>query len=188
MAQGYYSYFGAAAGDPSTGYYSYDVGDWHLIALNSNCSVVSCAAGSAQETWLANDLAFHHNQCTLAYFHHPLFTSAGGATAAVRPLWNDLYAAGADLVLNGHAHVYERFAPQTPSGAGSAGGITEIIAGSGGVNHGAFASTPAAHSVKRDNTTFGVLRLVLHTGSWSWTFLPDTGSGTFTDAGSRACH
>jgi hypothetical protein len=117
MAEGYFGYFGASAGTPGAGYYSYDLGGWHLIALNSNCTVVSCAAGSAQEMWLAADLAAHPAVCTLAYFHHPLFSSAGGATPAVKPLWNDLYAAGADLVLNGHAHVYERFAAQTPSGA-----------------------------------------------------------------------
>jgi hypothetical protein len=188
QAQGYFAYFGARAGDPSTGYYSYDLGGWHLIALNSNCTVVSCAAGSAQETWLANDLAAHPATCTLAYFHHPLFSSSVAATTAVQPLWNDLYAARADLILNGHAHVYERFAPQTPTGAGSAKGITEIVVGTGGVAHASFKSTPAAHSQVRNNTTFGVLRLVLHSAGYSWTFLPDTASGTFTDSGSRSCH
>jgi hypothetical protein len=188
MAEGYFSYFGASAGDPSTGYYSWDLGGWHLIALNSNCVVVSCAAGSAQEKWLAADLAAHPAACTLAYFHHPLFSSTGAQTAGVKPLWDDLYAAGADLVLNGHAHVYERFAPQTPAGGGSATGITEIVAGTGGEDHGNFKVTPAKHSQARNNTTFGVLRLVLHTSGYTWTFLPDTASGTFTDAGSRPCH
>lgn len=188
MAEGYFGYFGASAGTPGAGYYSYDLGGWHLIALNSNCSVVSCTAGSAQEMWLAADLAAHPAACTLAYFHHPLFSSADGATPAVKPLWNDLYAAGADLVLNGHAHVYERFAAQTPAGTGSASGIREFIVGTGGVNHGSFGATPARNSAKRDNTTFGVLRLVLHDTGWNWTFLPDLVSGSFTDSGSAACH
>jgi acid phosphatase type 7 len=188
-AEGYFSYFGASAGDPSKGYYSYDLGGWHLVALNSNCSVVDCSAGSAQETWLKADLAAHPALCTLAYFHHPLFSSGSGATPSVLPLWNDLYAAGADLVLNGHAHDYERFAPQTPSGARSAAaGITELVVGTGGVNHGSLRATPAANSVKRDNTTFGVMRLVLHDSGWGFTFLPDPGSGGFTDSGSARCH
>lgn len=188
MAQDYFSYFGASAGDASTGYYSWDLGGWHLIALNSNCTIVSCAAGSAQEQWLANDLATHPAACILAYFHHPMFSSTGAATPAVKPLWDDLYAAGADLVLNGHAHVYERFAPQTSSGGSSATGITEIVAGTGGEDHATFKSTPAKHSQVRNNTTFGVLRLVLHSSGYSWTFLPDLTSGTFTDSGSRTCH
>jgi hypothetical protein len=187
-AEGYFSYFGASAGDPSTGYYSYDLGSWHLIALNSNCTVVACAAGSAQETWLKNDLASHPAACTLAYFHHPLFSSAGGITPAVKPFWDDLYAAGADLVLDGHAHVYERFRPQSPAGTSDPlSGITQITVGTGGVEHAVFGTTKR-NSVKRDATTFGVLRLVLHETGWDWKFLPDTGSGTFTDAGSAACH
>jgi hypothetical protein len=188
QAEGYFSYFGASAGDPSTGYYSYDLGGWHLIALNSNCTVVGCAAGSAQETWLANDLATHPATCTLAYFHHPLFSSTSSATPRVKQLWTELYAAGADLILNGHAHVYERFAPQAPAGRGSSKGITEIVVGTGGVNHAAFDATLASNSQARDNTTFGVLRLVLHTSGYSWTFLPATASGTYTDTGSRSCH
>src|SRR6266480_7524263 len=100
-ASGYFGYFGAAAGDPTKGYYSYDLGTWHLIALNANCSHVACKAGSAQETWLANDLATHPNTCTLAYFHQPLFSAGPTTNSAVRPFWNDLYAARADVVLNG---------------------------------------------------------------------------------------
>lgn len=188
-AEGYFAYFGASAGDPSKGYYSYDLVGWHLVALNSNCTVVACSAGSAQETWLQADLATHAAVCTLAYFHHPLFSSGSGATPGVLPLWNDLYAAGADLVLNGHAHDYERFSPQTPAGVrDTAAGITELIVGTGGVNHGSFRPTPATNSAKRDNTTFGVMRLVLHDSGWSFTFLPDPGSGSFTDSGSARCH
>jgi acid phosphatase type 7 len=187
-AQDYFTYFSSNAGDPSQGYYSYGLGDWHLIALNSNCTVVSCAVGSPQETWLRADLASHPAMCTLAYFHHPLFSSTGGLTPAVQPFWNDLYAAGADLVLDGHAHVYERFSPQTPAGASDPlTGITQITVGTGGVEHGAFGTT-TRNSVKRNATTFGVLRLVLHQAGWEWRFLPDAGSGTFADAGSGSCH
>ncbi len=187
-AEGYFSYFGASAGDPGAGYYSYDLPGWHLVALNSNCTVVDCSAGSAQEAWLRADLAAHPALCTLAYFHHPLFSSGSGATPAVLPLWSDLYAAGVDLVLNGHAHDYERFAPQTSSGVRAAAGITELVLGTGGVNHGSFRPTPAANSLKRDNTTFGVMRLVLHDAGWGFTFLPDPGSGSFNDGGSARCH
>jgi hypothetical protein len=164
----------------------YFTGDWHLIALNSNCAVVSCAAGSPQETWLQADLAAHPAMCTLAYFHHPLFSSGGGVTPGVQPFWNDLYAAGADLI--GHAHVYERFKPQTPGGSSDVlAGITQITVGTGGVEHGTFGITKP-NSVKRNATTFGVLRLVLHSNGWDWKFLPDTASGTFTDSGSASCH
>jgi hypothetical protein len=187
-AQDYFTYFGASAGDPSKGYYSYDLGDWHLIALNSNCTVVSCAAGSPQETWLQADLAAHPAMCTLAYFHHPLFSSGGGVTPGVQPFWNDLYAAGADLVLDGHAHVYERFKPQTPAGISDPlAGITQITVGTGGVEHATF-GTVKPNSAKRNATTFGVLRLVLHSNGWDWKFVPDTASGTFTDSGSASCH
>jgi hypothetical protein len=114
-ATGYYNYFGAAAGDPATGYYSFDIGSWHLIALNSVCAIVDCSAGSAQEQWLKADLAAHPNDCTLAYMHSPPWSSGeGGSSHSVTPLIRALYAGKADVVLAGHSHVYERFAPQRP--------------------------------------------------------------------------
>jgi acid phosphatase type 7 len=198
-AAGYYTYFGSAASPQDTdctakckGYYSYDLGAWHVIVLNSECDQVGgCDAGSPQEQWLKADLAAHATVCTLAYWHRPLFTSGISlGDAAMHDVWTDLYNAHADLVLNGHDHIYERFAPQDPSGnADPTNGITEIIVGTGGVNHDSFSST-AAHSVVRDNTTYGVLKLTLHPTSFTWQFLPETasGNGTFTDAGSRACH
>jgi Calcineurin-like phosphoesterase len=198
-AAGYYTYFGSAASPQDTnctanckGYYSYDLGAWHLIVLNSECDQVGgCNAGSPQEQWLKADLTAHATVCTLAYWHRPLFTSGISlGDSAMHDVWADLYNAHADLVLNGHDHIYERFAPQDPSGnADPTNGITEIIVGTGGANHDSFSSTAANNSVVRDNTTFGVLKLTLHPTSFAWQFLPETarGNGTFTDAGSRAC-
>ena len=186
-AEGYFSYFGSRAGPDGKGYYSFDLGSWHLIALNSECGVVSCAVGSAQETWLKQDLAEDTDTCTLAYFHEPLFSSTTGAQqSAVKPLWQDLYNAGADLILNGHAHNYERFAPQTPTGAASASGLTEIVVGTGGEDHNAFL-TLHKNSVVRNSNTFGVLRLKLRSTSFSWRFLPIPGQ-SFTDSGTATCH
>jgi hypothetical protein len=118
-ASGYFKYFGAAAGEPGKGYYSYDLGSWHIISLNSNCSFVACAARSAQVEWLKKDLVDNSNAaCTLAYWHHPRFSSklSSGGNSSVKPFWDALYAAKADVVLNGHIHNYERFAPQKPTG------------------------------------------------------------------------
>ena len=127
---GYFNYFGASAGDPSRGYYSYDVGTWHLIALNTNCAPVGgCGPGSPQEQWLRNDLSTHQSTCTLAYFHYPLFSSKTPLSAS-STFWKDLYAAGADVVLSAHVHNYERFAAQTPTGAYDPGhGIVEFVVG-----------------------------------------------------------
>jgi hypothetical protein len=186
---GYYGYFGAAAGDPTRGYYSYDLGPWHLIALNAQCSHVGgCGAGSPEETWLKADLAAHPDRCVLAYWHQPRFSSGQhGDDPTYVAFWDDLYAAGADVVLNGHDHDYERFAPQTPAGvADPAAGIREFVVGTGGRNHDAFI-TDAPNSEARNNTTFGVLRLQLRPTGYDWQFVPTPG-GTFTDSGSAECH
>ncbi len=186
-ALGYFTYFGAAAGDPTKGYYSYDVGTWHIIALNSNCSPVGgCGAGSPQEQWLKADLAAHPNMCTLAYWHHPRFSSGEqGSYVAYDAFWRDLYAAGAELVLNGHDHVYERFAPQNPTAGADPKGIQEFIVGTGGKVMNSFA-TVQPNSVIRHTFTFGVLKLTLHPTSYDWQFVPEAGQ-TWTDAGSRNC-
>jgi Fibronectin type III domain/Calcineurin-like phosphoesterase len=186
-AAGYFNYFGSAAGNPGQGYYSYDLGAWHIIALNSNCTDVGgCAPGTPQGNWLANDLATHSTACTLAYWHIPLFSSGGRAAQNSLTFWQALYAAGADVILNGHDHIYERFAPQNASGQlDDARGIREFIVGTGGANHTSIA-TVAANSVARDTTTFGVLRLTLHAGGYDWQFVPESG-GTFTDSGSATC-
>jgi hypothetical protein len=187
-ASGYFNYFGAAAGDPKKGYYSYDRGVWHVIVLNSNCSNVSCAVGSPQEQWLRADLAAHPNKCTLAYFHAPLYSSGQhGNSTSVRPFWEALYKANADVVLSGHDHDYERFAPQNPYGAfDSARGIREFVVGTGGTYLRPF-GTIKANSVSRNATTHGVLKLTLNSGGYAWKFVPVAGK-TFTDSGTASCH
>ena len=187
-AAGYFNYFGAAAGNPSQGYYSYDIGTWHLIALNSNCSNAGgCGATSPQGQWLEADLAAHTNVCVLAYWHIPLFSSGGRASSNSKPFWQSLYNHNADLILSAHDHTYERFAPQTPSGTvDTVRGIREFIIGSGGANHTSF-TTIAANSELRNADTFGVFKLTLHPTSYDWQFVPEAGK-TFTDSGTTACH
>ena len=187
-AAGYFNYFGSAAGSPSQGYYSFDVGTWHLIAINSNCSSAGgCSSSSPQGQWLAADLAAHTNFCTLAYWHIPLYSSGGRANANTQSIWQTLYNNNVDVVLNGHDHIYERFAPQTPGGTvDTARGIREFIIGSGGANHTSLA-TIAANSEVRNVNTFGILKLTLHPTSYDWQFVPEAGK-TFTDTGTGNCH
>ena len=186
----YFDYFGPAAGDPKTGYYSYELGTWHIIVLNSECKDVGgCELGSPQEKWLRADLAAHPAACTLAYWHKPLFSSgsAHGNDLTVKPLWQALYAANADVIVGGHDHDYERFAPQTPDGAGDPQrGIREFVVGTGGKNHRPFGS-PKRNSEVRDAIAFGVLKLTLKVGAYDWQFIPETGK-SFTDSGSGVCH
>jgi acid phosphatase type 7 len=187
----YFQYFGASAGTPGEGWYSYQLGAWHVVALNANCTRIAggCGVGSPQELWLRADLAAHATGCTLAYWHQPLFTSGQeGPTPETSTFWNDLIAAGAEIVLNGHEHHYERFAPQTPAGQrDDAHGIREFVVGTGGKNHTSFHATPAANSEVRDNTSFGFLELELSNGAYSWTFRP-TAPDSFTDSGTGTCH
>ena len=188
-AAGHWDYWGDAAGPPGQGYYSYELGAWHVVVLNSNCSIVSCAAGSPQERWLRTDLASHPAACTLAYFHHPRFSSGArhGGTPRVQPLWQALYEAGAEVVLAGHEHIYERFTPQTPAGrADEARGIRQFTVGTGGRALSGFGML-VPNSELRDSSTFGVLRLTLGTSSYGWEFLPVPG-GALRDAGAGACH
>ena len=194
-APGYFTYFGNAATPlqpgctaKCKGYYSYNVGSWHFIALNSECGQVGgCGANSAQGKWLRADLAASSAACTIAYWHRPLYTSGGSlGDAAMQPFWQILYNAHVDIVLNGHDHIYERFAPQNANGGAASNGIREFIVGTGGENHGGINSV-AANSVVRDTTTFGVLKLTLHSGSYDWSFIPDGKSGNFTDSGSASC-
>jgi hypothetical protein len=185
-ATGYYGYFGAAAGDPAKGYYSYDLGDWHVIVLNSS---IAHDASSTQVTWLTNDLAASSKSCTVAYWHHPRFSSGSGHgnDPSVQPFWDALYAANADLVLSGHDHDYERFAPQTPSGvADAARGIREFVVGTGGRSHYGL-GTLKANSQVFNGATYGVLKLTLSAGGYSWEFVHVAGA-SFTDSGSGSCH
>jgi acid phosphatase type 7 len=185
-ASGYYSYFGSLAGPAGQGYYSYNVGTWHIVSLNSN---ISMSGGSAQERWLRSDLAANPKPCTLAYWHHPLFSS--GATHApstsTRPLYQALYDYNADVVLFGHNHQYERFAPQNPSGGHDAArGLRSFVAGMGGVDHYSF-GTIQANSEARNSDTFGLLKFTLHANSYDWQFVPEGGK-TYNDSGTGSCH
>ena len=189
QAGGYFSYFGERAGGLARGYYSYDIGTWHLVALNSNCGAVGgCGRGSPQERWLREDLATHRASCTLAYWHHPRFSSGlHGDSQVYTAFWQTLYDAGADVVLVGHDHDYERFAPQDALGrADAARGIREFVVGTGGRNRYPFRA-PRPNSEVRNVGTFGVLALTLHPNGYDWRFVPETGN-TFTDTGSAACH
>jgi hypothetical protein len=189
-ASGYFNYFGAVAGDPAKGYYSYDLGAWHIIVLNSNCKEVGgCEAGSPQEQWLRADLAAHPTTCTLAYWHHPRFSSGKhGSAPEMQAFWEALYAYGADVVLAGHDHSYERFAPQDPSGKrDEVRGIRQFVVGTGGAKLRSFEEN-LPNSEVREAETWGVLKLTLHPTSYAWKFIPVPVKGkTFTDSGSATC-
>jgi Calcineurin-like phosphoesterase len=186
----YFRYFGSAAGDPAKGYFSYDLGTWHIVVLNSECEAIGgCDQGSKQEQWLRADLSAHPSACKLAYFHKPLFSSGGahGDAPAFKPFWQALYEAHADIIVNGHDHDYERFAPQNPDGEADPRGIREFVAGTGGKNHRPFQATPDKNSEVRNADTFGVLKLTLHPRGYDWVFVPEAGK-TFTGSGTGTCH
>jgi hypothetical protein len=178
VATGYFGYFGAAAGPAGKGWYSYDVGGWHIVALNSNCGTVGCGPTSEQGRWLAADLAAHRTTCALAYWHHPRWSSGmHGSQAQVDPLWRAVASGGVDVVVNGHDHDYERFA--------AIDGVREFVVGTGGATRYPIGSGIAG-SEARDSGAFGVLELTLHATSYDWRFLPAAGTA-FTDAGSGTC-
>jgi 3',5'-cyclic AMP phosphodiesterase CpdA len=189
-ASGYFNYFGAAAGDPNKGYYSYDLGEWHIVVLNSMCEEVGgCEEPSPQITWLKQELANNQTACTLAIWHHPLFSSGGehGSDPKMQAAWDALYAANAELVVNGHDHDYERFAPQTPSAvADPTNGIREFVVGTGGGSLDGLGTKRANSEVFNDDT-YGVLKLTLHSGSYDWEFVPEAGK-SFSDSGTTGCH
>ena len=188
-AAGYFAYFGAAAGDPAKGYYSFDLGAWHLIALNSNCRFVGgCGPGSPQERWLREDLAANGRRaCVLGFWHHPRFSSGPhGSDESMDGLFRALYDAGADVALSGHDHDYERFAPLNGDGQPDpTRGVRQFVAGTGGRSHYPFLRLHFSSEV-RNADTFGVLMLTLHPTSYDWEFVPERGK-TFTDRGSTAC-
>ena len=187
-AAGYFAYFGAAAGAPAQGWYARDVGAWRIYALNSNCGAIGgCVAGSPQERWLRADLAANTRSCVLAIWHHPLFSSGEhGSSNATVALWQALSDAGAEVIVNGHDHDYERFSPQTAAGAPDPNGIVEYVAGMGGRSHYAMGRT-ITNSLAHNDDTYGVLRFELYAGSWSSTFVPVAGS-SFTDGATGTCH
>ncbi len=187
-ASGYFDYFGAAAGDRDKGYYSYDLGRWHVVVINSNCRQIGgCRTGSPQENWLRADLASHSAPCTVAMWHHPRFSSAEhGNDPSMRDIWKTLQDKGVDLVLAGHDHDYERFAPQDADGnADPERGIRSFVVGTGGRSFYSF-RTIQPNSVIRNTETPGVLKLMLHPDSYDWQFIPAAGA-TFTDAGTAKC-
>ncbi len=184
-ADGYYAYFGAAAGDPARGYYAYDLGDWHILALNSNCTYVACAAGSPQEQFVRRELAARPQGCTMAYWHHALFSSQGG-DPRMRDIWRDLAAARVDVVLSGHNHNYERFSGQDADGRlDPFAGPREFLVGTGGRSLGTIRRASSNSEVRQD-TVFGVLALVLARNGYAWSY--DAEGGAFVDTGSTPCH
>jgi acid phosphatase type 7 len=199
-ARGYFDYFNGVgnqsgpAGERDKGYYSFDVGSWRLIALNSECERIDrgaaangCAEGSPQESSLRSDLAAHPSSCTLAYWHRPRFNSGfRGNHPETQAFWQALHEAGADIVLSGDAHDYERFAPQDAGGNPDPTGMRQFVVGTGGAFFTSWSSVKPNSEV-RQNTTFGVLVLTLHPTSYEWTFVPEAGK-TFTDSGSGLCH
>lgn len=189
-AKPYFDYFGRRAGRPSQGYYSYDRGTWHIVALNSNCDKVGgCGLRSPQGRWLRSNLANHPSRCTLAYFHHPLYSSAKGVpTPQVKPFYRMLYDRGADVILSGHAHRYERYAPMTPGGARDPeNGIRQFIVGTGGEPGGSESYPTSAPLQVMKTDTPGVLKLDLGVDSYTWKFVPIAGK-TFSDSGTDQCH
>jgi 3',5'-cyclic AMP phosphodiesterase CpdA len=193
--QPYFAYWGKQAGPAGKGYYSYDLGNWHVVVLNTNCDapgVGGCGAGSEQEKWLKEDLAQHPDSCIVAYGHHALYSSGLLRKHALHPelrdLWRDLYAAHANLMLAGHEHSYERFSPQDPEGnLDTENGIREIVVGTGGRSHDPLGMA-LPNSDVRNADTFGVLKLTLWPEKYAWEFIPVNGAEGFHDYGEGTCH
>jgi hypothetical protein len=190
QGQDYHAYFGAAAGEVGKGWYSYDLGAWHIVVLNSECALTDCTAGGEQVSWLASDLGAHASACTLAIMHRPHFaTRTPAGNSYTTALFAELYQAGVELLLSGHYHWYERFAPQDPTGAADpAAGVRQFIAGTGGsymmINEEGWAPNSEAHL----DDVFGVLELTLRAGGYDWRFVPEAGRESSTDSGSDLCH
>ena len=187
-ATGYLGYFGSRAAPAGKTYYSYSIGAWHAVVLDTDCSDVGgCGATSPQALWLKADLAANPTACTIAIFHHPRFSSAQSKPDGRSvTFWQILYSYGADVIVSGHRHQYERFAPQTSTGAASSKGIREFVVGTGGAALVGF-STVAPNSEIRNSSTYGVLKLTLHASSYDFAFIPIAGQ-SFRDSGSANCH
>jgi hypothetical protein len=181
----YFDYFGAAAGERGKGYYSYDLGAWHIIALNS---MIDAGPSSSQGRWLRRDLAGSRQLCTLAYYHHPRFSSGPHHTSRrAIELWSALTNSGVDVIVSGHDHIYERFAPMTAKGeVDERVGTRQFVVGTGGASHYPIAEA-ADNSEVRNNNTFGLIRFTLHDRGYDWKFVPVRGE-RFSDAGSGRCH
>jgi calcineurin-like phosphoesterase family protein len=189
-ASDYFQYFGSRAGPAGKGYYSFDLASWHIVAINSECDEIGgCGTGSTEETWLRNDLASHPAECTIAMWHHGRYSSGhDGDNTFMQPMWSDLYRAGVEILLSGHSHDYERFAPQDDAGhLDNSGGVRQFIVGTGGAFFTGLGTSFDDNSQAHQNTTYGVLQLTLRSGAYDWKFLPEAGK-TYTDSGTTSCH
>jgi acid phosphatase type 7 len=194
-ASGYFDYFGGAAGDPAKGYYSYNIGNWHLVALNSNCNTATgrgvaggCDGHSPMVQWLKQDLEADPHACELVYFHHPRFTSETPSKKSMHATWREaLIPNGVDVVLSGHSHTYERFGPQNEDGVATPAGARQFVVGTGGKNTRPFPAGRLPNSEAANDNTMGVLALTLHSASYTWSFMAIDGQ-SFMDTGDADCH
>jgi hypothetical protein len=184
----YWSYFGPVVGEKGKGWYAYDLGTWRVIALNGNCTLINCKAGGEQDTWFRQQLDSHPGKCVAAYWHQPRFSSGphgqGKDAQLVDPLWRAAVEGGVDVVLNGHDHDYEYFAPMDAAGNSNVQGTAEFVVGTGGRKLYDFKVPPKGPA---QNTAYGALKLTLHDGSYDWQFITEPGQ-TFVDKGSAACN
>jgi hypothetical protein len=185
-AKGYWGYFGSKAGPKGKGWYSYDLGSWHIVNLNSNCSKVGCGSSSEQVKWLRKDLAAANAKCIAAIWHTPRFSSVYGNNSSTKHFWEALYDAGADIVINGHHHAYERYALQNPSGKADSKGIRQFLVGTGGAPLSKNFKSIQPNSQVRNARTYGVLKLSLSSSGYDFDFIPVAGS-SFRDSGSGSC-
>lgn len=186
QAAPYFKYFGVNAGPAGRGYYSYDLGSWHILSLNSNTDAATW--GKQQEEWLRRDLAANRSACKLAYWHHPYVSSGKnhGNSPHMRNMYSILYRNGVDVVVSGHDHIYERFAPQDAKGRADPTGVRQFISGTGGAVLYEI-GTVKPNSEARNTATHGVLKFTLHSTSYDWEFIP-IASQSFRDRGSADCH
>jgi hypothetical protein len=184
--KGYWGYFGSKAGPRGKGWYSYDLGSWHIVVLNSNCSKVGCSDSSEQVKWLRKDLAAADAKCIAAIWHTPRFSSVYGNNSSSKHFWEALYDAGADIVINGHHHAYERYAPQNPSGRADSNGIRQFLVGTGGAPLSKNFKSIQPNSQVRNAKTYGVLKLSLRSSGYDFDFIPVAGS-SFKDSGRGSC-
>jgi 3',5'-cyclic AMP phosphodiesterase CpdA len=183
----YFDYFGAAAGEVGKGYYSYDLGDWHVVALNSNCNDIACGPNSPQVRWLEEDLRASTAKCSLAYWHHPRFTSGlAGDTGVMNPIWRTAVENGVDVVVSGHDHDYERFAPLDSAGQPDPNGARQFIVGTGGAYLRPFGEPKPASEVRLSGT-HGIIRFNLYPDRYEWQFIPQDDPAR-TDSGTGECH